>query len=154
MEPDAIPETALVGLIDRLNRTTRRHWADQGALRKAPRREGYKEEDAAQLAAFVQLMQADVGDFYETAAAWTGIKDALDSAVREGRDECDLKLIAVIDGDTKSGTLIRHEAELGSVLLRDGRRKRVLRIVDLSDDVRVVREAFRRVLDARNRSQG
>lgn len=150
MESDAIPETALVGLIDRLNRTTRRHWADNGHLRKAPRKEGYREEDAAQLAAFVQLVRSDVGDFPEVAAAWEGIKDALNSAIGRDPDDCDIKLIAVIDGDTKKGTLITREDDFIPLLINDARKRRVFRVVDLSTEVRNVREAFRRILKARN----
>lgn len=149
MESDAIPETALVSLIDRLNRTTRGHWAAKGVLRKAPRREGYREEDAAQLAAFVQLVRSEVGDFHEIAAAWEGIKAALNAAIGKDPDECDIKLIAVIDGDTKKGTLITHEDDFAS-LLTDTRKRRIFRVVDLSAEVRDAREAFRRVLKARN----
>jgi hypothetical protein len=150
MTSDAIPETALVGLFDRLNRTTRRHWADLGILRKAPRGEGYNEEDAAQLAAFVRLIQADIGDFHETVAAWKGIQEALKAAMSDERAEISAELIAVIDGDTKQGMLITREDELGSLLLRDTRKKRVFRVVDLSDEVRVAREAFQRIVAARN----
>jgi hypothetical protein len=151
MESDAIPETALVGLIDRLNRTTRGNWAAKGLLRKAPRREGYREEDAAQLAAFVQLVRSDVGDFHEIAAAWDdGIKDELNAAIAADPDECDIKLIALIDGDTKEGMLITHEDDFASLLI-ESRRRRVVRVVDLSTEVRSAREAFRRILKARNR---
>jgi len=150
MESDAIPETALVGLIDRLNRTTRRNWADQGILKKAPRGQGYNEEDAAELAAFVQLTQAEIGDFYETVAAWKGIQLALKAAISKGRQEIADNLIAVIDGDTKEGTLITREDELGPLVLRDTRKKHVFRIVDLSDRVQAAREGFWRIIDARN----
>jgi hypothetical protein len=111
VEPDAIPETALVGLIDRLNRTTRRKWAEKGILRKAPVGEGYREEDAVELAAFVQLIRADVGDFYETVAAWEGIRVSLGDAMSRDREAIagDF-LVAIIAADTKAGTLVTGHA--------------------------------------------
>jgi hypothetical protein len=153
MEPDAISESALVGLVDRLKRPTRRSWADKGLLNKTPREEGYKEEDAAELAAFVQLTRAEIGDFYETAAAWRGIRQGLGEVLSKdhptvGADE----LIAVIDVDTKEGALITRKEELGQLVLGDKRERHVIRTVDLSEVVRAAREGFRRLVDARHPS--
>jgi hypothetical protein len=150
MEPDAIPEAALVRLIDQLNRTTRRHWADRGLLRKAPRGEGYKEQDAAELAALVRLIRAEIGDFNETVAAWKGIQQRFGAASTSGGFGPERRLIAIIDGETKAGTLITNEGELGAFLFSDPRKRLLFRMVDLTDEVQIAREAFQRILEARN----
>jgi hypothetical protein len=149
--PDEIPESALVTLVDRLNRTTRRKWADKGLLRKKPRGTGYSEHDAAELAAFFQLHK-ELGDYYDAVAAWNGgVRDALRKAIAEDRENgTSNRLIALFDAEAQQGTLVTAEEEIGSYVMRRKRRDHFFRAIDLSDRVSGAREAFWRAVEARN----
>jgi hypothetical protein len=156
--PDEIPETALVGLIDRLNRTTRRDWADLGLLRKAGSGGGYGEVDAAELAAFFEL-QKQLGDYYDAVAAWDGIRPDLATAMSEDRAAmAEDRLIAVFDPEAQQGSLVTAEEEIGRwVMSRPqpdhamrGQREHIFCAIDLSGRVRAAREAFWRAVEARN----
>lgn len=150
MRSDAIPETALVGLVDRLNRTTRRGWADRGLLRKAARGEGYGEKDAAELAAFFEL-QKELGDFYGAVAAWERIQPRLLEEMSGGRDRTsEGRFIAILNSESLEGDLVTTEEEIGPLVMRDDPHKVVFRAIDLSDRVHKTRDAFWRAVDARN----
>lgn len=145
-----IPETALVGLVGRLNRTTRRAWADRGLLRKAARGEGYGERDAAELAAFFELHK-ELGDFYEAVAAWKGVRPRLNAAMSKDRGKMSKdRLIAIFDPEAQMGSLVTSEDEIGPLVMTGPQREHVFRAIDLSDRVRTAREAFWRAVDARS----
>lgn len=144
---DEIPETALVALVDRLKRSTRRKWADKGLLRKAPRGHGYGELDAAELAAFFEL-QKEVGDYYEAVAAWNGIRSDLRAAM--SGDRSNDRLIALFDPEANEGCLVTAEEDIGPAVMEGPQREHVFRAIDLGDRVRTAREAFWRAVEARN----
>lgn len=148
--PDEIPESTLVELIGRLNRTTRRKWADNGLLRQLPRGKGCDEHDAAELAAFFEL-QKELGDYYDAVAAWKGIRPGLKRAISKDlkRDAGD-RLIALFDAEAQEGTLVTAEGDIGSYVMRDRQKEHFFRAIDLSDRVTGVREAFWRAVEARN----
>lgn len=147
---DEIPESTLVSLVDRLNRTTRRKWAALGLLRKVPRGAGYGEHDAAELAAFFQL-QKELGSYCDAVAAWNGgVRDALREAVEDEGEGNSNRLIALFDIEAQEGTLVTTEAEIGPYVMREQRHEHVFRAIDLGDRVTGAREAFWRAVEARN----
>lgn len=149
--PDEIPESTLVSLVDRINRTTRRKWAELGLLRKGPRGSGYHEHDAAELAAFFHL-QKELGSYYEAVAAWNGgIRDALREALSaESATSSSKRLIALFDAEAQEGTLVTEESEIGPYVMRHQQREHFFRAIDLGDRVIGAREAFWRAVEARN----
>lgn len=146
---DVIPETALVALFGRLNRTTRRAWADRGLLRKASKGGGYAEQDAAELAAFLELHK-ELQDFYDAVAAWRGIRPRLEAIAREEQGKgTGERLIAVFDPEAQEGTLVTKEEEIGPIVMSGPQQEHLFRAIDLSQRVRIAREAFRRAVEAR-----
>ena len=148
--PDEIPESTLVSLVDRLNRTTRRKWAALGLLRKVPRGAGYREHDATELAAFFEL-QKELGSYYDAVAGWNGgIRNALREAVEGEAAGNSKRLIALFDAAAQEGTLVTKEAEIGSYVMREQRRDHFFRAIDLGEPVTGARAAFWRAVEARN----
>lgn len=150
-QPDStrvLPEKALVELVDDLNRTTRRAWADRGLLRKRPGR-NYEEFDALELAAFFRLYR-EVGDFYDAALAWKGVQERLRADLDQEGLRADLarkRLIAVVDKEAKQGTLVTAVRDIGPLVING----HLFQTVELTTVARDVCEAFRRAVDVRRR---
>jgi hypothetical protein len=125
-----ISESDLARLAN-VNRARRAGWAKLGYLRRRPR---YTELDAAELAAFVTLVE-ELGHFDDTVLAWKDVR----SGLRLGPN------LVLFDHRGKRAVLVHDASDVG----RHMRPGRLYQIVDLTGPIAEIRDTFRRILEAR-----
>jgi hypothetical protein len=123
--------------ISDVRRTRRREWANRDHVRKARNRGRYGELDAAETAAF-RVLVAELG--YEDAAlVWTDIRPSLADVPLEK------PLLVVVNLQLKSAVLAKNPRQIGDLVLSG----HPFRVVRLTEAVREVRVAYRRISNAK-----
>ena len=120
-----------------VKRARRVAWATAGHVRRAGRGGRYGQEDAAELAAFAELVQRL--DYDDAVLAWAGVRESIAAA-----DE-DAQLLIVFDVRRKTARLALARSEIGDVIEFDGE----FRVINLTTRVAEIRATYRRIRDAR-----
>jgi hypothetical protein len=123
--------------ISDVRRTRRREWAKRNHVRKAHDRGRYGELDAAEMAAF-RVLIGELG--YEDAAlVWPDVRPRLaDVGIEE-------RLFALVNLQLKAAVVVKDPREVGDLVLAG----HPFRVVQLTEAVREVRLAYRRIRNAR-----
>jgi hypothetical protein len=116
-----------------VKRPRRSGWAKQGLLRIAGKGQRYGEIDAVELAAFAALVRAL--DFFDAKLAWLDVRAEIRTAALAER------LLVLYDYQAKSAVCAGELAGLAAHL-RPGHR---YELIDLSDAVADIREAYRKI---------
>jgi hypothetical protein len=123
--------------ISDVRRTRRREWAKRDHVRRARNRGRYGELDAAEMAAF-RVLVGDLG-YDDAALVWPKVRPGLARASLEER------LLVLVNLQLKTAVMIKDPREIGELVLAG----HPFRVVQLTEPVREVRLAYRRIRDAR-----